>query len=155
MCILLMKTSRQNQVWTYFVWSSHNKGFNRLKFSSYFIFLYKIKNLINAKLPGFDAENEPRMPQLFPVKRPIILAIIELSDFIYLNRLNRTGNSKMWPWSHKLLSKTSNFCQSWPQDGRWEIFLTLTRPISLPPHAPVAQKIADKRWFIAYSAKNR
>ena len=92
-----MKTSRQNQVWTYFVWSSHNKGFNRLKFSSYFIFLYKIKNLINAKLPGFDAENEPRMPQLFPVKRPIILAIIELSDFIYLNRLNPTGNSKMWP----------------------------------------------------------
>ena len=27
--------------------------------------------------------------------------------------------------------------------------LTLTRPIDLPPHAPVAQKIADQRWLIA------
>ena len=34
------------------------------------------------------------------------------------------------------------------------LYLTLTRPISLPPHTPVAQKIADKRWLIANSAKN-
>ena len=27
--------------------------------------------------------------------------------------------------------------------------LTLTRPIGLPPNAPVAQKIADQRWLIA------
>ena len=27
------------------------------------------------------------------------------------------------------------------------IFLTLTRPIGLPPHAPVAQKIADQRFL--------
>ena len=33
--------------------------------------------------------------------------------------------------------------------------LTLTRPIGLPPHAPVARKIADQRWIIANSAKNR
>ena len=90
-----MKTSRQNQVWTYFIWSSHDKGFNRLKFSSYFIFLYKIKNLTNANLPGFAAENEPLMPQPLQVKRPIIPEIIELSDFIYRYRLNPTGNSKM------------------------------------------------------------
>ena len=32
-------------------------------------------------------------------------------------------------------------------------FLTLTRPIGLPPHTPVAQKIADQRWLIANSAK--
>ena len=31
--------------------------------------------------------------------------------------------------------------------------LTLTRPIGLPPHAPVAQKIADQRWLIANLAK--
>ena len=31
--------------------------------------------------------------------------------------------------------------------------LTLTRPMGLPPHAPVAQKIADQRWLIANSAK--
>ena len=30
-----------------------------------------------------------------------------------------------------------------------ENYLTLTRPIGLPPHAPVAQKIADQRWLIA------
>ena len=30
------------------------------------------------------------------------------------------------------------------QNGR----LTLTRPIGLPPHAPIAQKIADQRWRI-------
>ena len=33
--------------------------------------------------------------------------------------------------------------------------LTLTRPSGLPPHTPVVQKIADKRWLIANSAKNR
>ena len=33
--------------------------------------------------------------------------------------------------------------------------LTLTRPIGLPPHAPVAQKIADQCWLIASSAKYR
>ena len=33
--------------------------------------------------------------------------------------------------------------------------LTLMRPIGLPPHAPVAQKIADQRWPIANSAKNK
>ena len=33
--------------------------------------------------------------------------------------------------------------------------LTFTRPIGLPPHAPVAQKIADQRWLIANSVKNR
>ena len=33
--------------------------------------------------------------------------------------------------------------------------LTLTRQIGLPPCAPVTQKIADQRWLIAYSAKNR
>ena len=33
------------------------------------------------------------------------------------------------------------------------LYLTLTRPIGLPPHAPVAQKIADQRWLIANSAK--
>ena len=27
--------------------------------------------------------------------------------------------------------------------------LTLTRPIGLLPHAPIAQKIADQRWLIA------
>ena len=31
--------------------------------------------------------------------------------------------------------------------------LTLTHPIGLPPHASVAQKIADQRWLIANSAK--
>ena len=34
-------------------------------------------------------------------------------------------------------------------------YLTLTRPIGLPPHAPVAQKIAGQRWLIANLAKNR
>ena len=33
--------------------------------------------------------------------------------------------------------------------------LNLTHPIGLPPHAPVAQKIANQRWLIANSAKNR
>ena len=33
--------------------------------------------------------------------------------------------------------------------------LTLTLPVGLPPHAPDAQKIADQRWLIANSAKNR
>ena len=33
--------------------------------------------------------------------------------------------------------------------------LTLTRLIGLPPHAPVAQRIADQRWLIANSAKNK
>ena len=33
------------------------------------------------------------------------------------------------------------------------IQLTLTRPSGLPPHAPVAQKIAVQRWLIANSAK--
>ena len=33
--------------------------------------------------------------------------------------------------------------------------LTLTHPIGLPPHAPIAQKIADQRWLIANSVKNR
>ena len=31
--------------------------------------------------------------------------------------------------------------------------LTLSRPIGLPPHALVAQKIADQRWLIANSEK--
>ena len=31
--------------------------------------------------------------------------------------------------------------------------LTLTRPIGLPPHTPVAQKIADLRLLIANSGK--
>ena len=31
--------------------------------------------------------------------------------------------------------------------------LTLTRPIGLPSHAPVAQKIADQYWLIANSTK--
>ena len=35
----------------------------------------------------------------------------------------------------------------------WKYQLTLTRPIGLPPNAPVAQKSADKRWLIADSAK--
>ena len=30
-----------------------------------------------------------------------------------------------------------------------------TGPIDLPPHAPVAQKIADQRWLVANSAKNK
>ena len=30
--------------------------------------------------------------------------------------------------------------------------LTLTRPIGLPPHTPVAQKSADQRWLIGNSA---
>ena len=33
--------------------------------------------------------------------------------------------------------------------------LTLTHPIGLPSHTPVAQKIADQRWLKANSAKNR
>ena len=33
--------------------------------------------------------------------------------------------------------------------------LTLTRLIGLPPHAPVAQKIADQRWLIANSANKK
>ena len=33
--------------------------------------------------------------------------------------------------------------------------LTLTRPIGLPLHTPVAQKIADERWLIYNSSKNR
>ena len=36
---------------------------------------------------------------------------------------------------------------------KFSIILTLTHPIGLPPHAPVVQKIADKRWLIANSAK--
>ena len=36
-----------------------------------------------------------------------------------------------------------------------EYKLTLTRPIGLPPHAPVAQKSADQRWLIANSAKKK
>ena len=31
--------------------------------------------------------------------------------------------------------------------------LTFTRPIGLPPHAPVTQKSADQRWLIVNSAK--
>ena len=34
-------------------------------------------------------------------------------------------------------------------------FLTLTRPIGLPPHTPVAQKIADQRELIPSLAKNK
>ena len=33
-------------------------------------------------------------------------------------------------------------------------YLTLTWPIGLPPHAPVAQKNADQRSLIANSSKN-
>ena len=33
------------------------------------------------------------------------------------------------------------------------IFLTLTRPIGLPPHAPVAQKVADQCTLIASLVK--
>ena len=33
--------------------------------------------------------------------------------------------------------------------------VSLTCPIGLPPHAPVAQKIVDQRLLIANSAKNR
>ena len=33
------------------------------------------------------------------------------------------------------------------------IHLTLTRLIGLPPHAPVAQKIADRRWHIVIRQK--
>ena len=35
------------------------------------------------------------------------------------------------------------------------IEFTLTRPIGLPPHTPVAQKIADQPWLIADSTKDR
>ena len=37
--------------------------------------------------------------------------------------------------------------------SRFSTKLTLTRSIGLPPHTPVAQKIADQRWLIANSAK--
>ena len=37
--------------------------------------------------------------------------------------------------------------------GKNYLNLNLTRPIGLPPHAPVAQKIADQRLLIANSAK--
>ena len=43
---------------------------------------------------------------------------------------------------------------SWVQSALKSI-LTLTRPNFIPPHAPVAQKIADQRWLITSSAKNR
>ena len=33
--------------------------------------------------------------------------------------------------------------------------LSLKCPIGLPPNTPVAQNIADQRWLIADSAKNR
>ena len=50
---------------------------------------------------------------------------------------------------HKLYSK------SWYKyENSWNYFQKpYTRPIGLPPHAPVAQKIADQRWLIANSAK--
>ena len=34
-----------------------------------------------------------------------------------------------------------------------QVSIDSTRPIGLPPHAPVAQKIADQRWLIASSTK--
>ena len=34
-----------------------------------------------------------------------------------------------------------------------QIELTLTSPIGLPPHTPIAQKIAEQRWLIANLAK--
>ena len=57
------------------------------------------------------------------------------------------------------LQKLYSFCMNELASGRfWSIrelfkILTLTRPIGLPFHAPVAQKIADQRWHIANSAK--
>ena len=49
--------------------------------------------------------------------------------------------------------------KEWVEKFQYDIIffetLTVTRPISLPPPATVAQKIADQRWLIANSAKNK
>ena len=52
-------------------------------------------------------------------------------------------------------STTINGNQSKTKDTSEKHYLTLRRPIGLHPHAPVAQKIANQRWLIANSSKNR
>ena len=52
-------------------------------------------------------------------------------------------------WYGRLLYREVSKITSFHQQNN----LTLTRPIGLPPHTPVAQKIAGHRWPIANSAK--
>ena len=64
-----------------------------------------------------------------------------MKDLIVLNRLRTSGSNRKLPVS--AIYRTYIFGLR---------LLTLTRPIGVPPHA---QKIADLRWLIANSAKNR
>ena len=61
-------------------------------------------------------------------------------------------------WEKFIISTASSYCnkneiEEKPVSGCPVSILTLTRPIGLPPHAPVLQKSADQRWLISNPAK--
>ena len=57
-------------------------------------------------------------------------------------------------WSWTLIVSILTYSSNDNSVHNQNMILTLTRPIGVPPHKPVAQKIADQRWLIAYSANN-
>ena len=58
--------------------------------------------------------------------------------------LTKTVELSRFPFKKQSSSPSSTKEQFSSKQG-FKIILTLTRPIGLPPHAPVAQKIADQR----------